>query len=272
MPKLSIITINLNNLEGLQKTMQSVFNQTFTDFEYIIIDGGSTDGSKELIEKQGNKLVYWISEKDKGIYNAMNKGIVKANGEYILFMNSGDYLYSDNTLKGVFERSNNEDIIYGDAMVDEGKGDRNHVWICPSNLTFRYFLTRTIHHTSALIKRALFAKWGRYNEDLKIMADWEFFIKAICLYQVSYKHVNQIISCFSQEGISSQSEYVPIKLQERQIVFNQYFKSFFSDFKETIEGKQIAEARLRLYKNSRLHKTVERLINLPLYKYLKRLS
>src|SRR5690348_17657794 len=109
MPKLSIITINLNNVKGLQKTMESVFAQTFTDYEYIIIDGGSTDGSVSEIKKHQNKLVYWISENDKGIYNAMNKGIVKANGEYILFMNSGDYLYTDNTIKEVFQKSNNED-------------------------------------------------------------------------------------------------------------------------------------------------------------------
>ncbi len=88
MLKLSIITINLNNLAGLQKTMQSVFEQTFTDYEYIVIDGGSTDGSKEYIEQHSDKLAYWVSEKDKGIYNAMNKGIIKAGGDYLLFLNS----------------------------------------------------------------------------------------------------------------------------------------------------------------------------------------
>ena len=103
MPQLSIITINYNNLAGLQKTFESVFNQTFQDFEYIVIDGGSTDGSKELIEQYHDKIDYWVSEPDSGIYNAMNKGIVRANGEYLQFLNSGDSLLGENILKNVFK-------------------------------------------------------------------------------------------------------------------------------------------------------------------------
>ena len=89
--KLSIITVNLNNLEGLKKTYESVVSQTFTDYEWLVIDGGSTDGSREFIEQHQDKFAYWCSEPDKGIYNAMNKGIVRAKGEYLNFMNSGDY-------------------------------------------------------------------------------------------------------------------------------------------------------------------------------------
>ena len=86
MPKLSIITINYNNLEGLKKTFESVFMQTYQDFEYIVIDGGSTDGSKEYIAENTDKINHWVSEPDKGVYHAMNKGIVKASGEYLLFI------------------------------------------------------------------------------------------------------------------------------------------------------------------------------------------
>ncbi len=96
MPKLSIITINYNNRSGLQKSMQSVFAQSFTDYEYIIIDGGSTDGSKELIEENSGRLAYWVSESDNGIYHAMNKGILKAKGELLIFLNSGDFYVSPN--------------------------------------------------------------------------------------------------------------------------------------------------------------------------------
>src|SRR5690606_22317295 len=110
--KLSIVTINLNNLVGLQKTMQSVFNQTFTDYEYIVIDGGSTDGSKEYIEKHTNKLVYWVSEKDGGVYEAMNKGIIKATGEYCNFLNSGDYFWNNSVLEKSLVH-NEVDIFYG---------------------------------------------------------------------------------------------------------------------------------------------------------------
>ncbi|MDR2910496.1 MAG: glycosyltransferase [Bacteroidales bacterium] len=94
--KLSIITINLNNVAGLQKTIESVVKQTFTDYEYIVIDGGSTDGSADIIKQHANKITYWVSEPDKGIYNAMNKGIRVAKGEYCLFLNSGDWLINSN--------------------------------------------------------------------------------------------------------------------------------------------------------------------------------
>ena len=94
--KLSVITINLNDAEGLQKTLRSVWErQSFTDFEHIVIDGASTDGSVEVIKKYADKLAYWVSEPDKGIYSAMNKGIVRARGEYLLFINSGDWLADD---------------------------------------------------------------------------------------------------------------------------------------------------------------------------------
>src|SRR5690242_21925905 len=96
--KLSIITVNFNNAAGLQRTMDSAFHQTFTDYEYVIIDGGSTDGSKDLIKNHANKLVYWVSEKDNGVYQAMNKGIVRAKGDYLLFLNSGDYLLHERIL------------------------------------------------------------------------------------------------------------------------------------------------------------------------------
>lgn len=270
MPKLSIITINLNNASGLQKTMESLFGQTFMDFEYIVIDGDSTDGSKALIQNNLHKLSYWVSEKDKGIYNAMNKGIVKATGEYILFMNSGDYLYSSNTLKDVFEHSNNEDIIYGDAMVDRGDV-QNEVKFFPANLTFKYFMNRTLHHTSAIIKTDLFNKHGLYNEGFKIMSDWEFFIKTICLYQASYKYINQIISCFNPDGISSQISSGQLKLDERAIVLNRYFGAFLPDYNEADENLNTAISRLRLYNSSRLHNMIEKFINLPLYKSLKKL-
>ena len=117
--KLSIITVNLNNLEGLKKTYESVVCQTFTDYEWIVIDGGSTDGSREFIEQHQDKFAYWCSEPDKGIYNAMNKGIMRAKGEYLNFMNSGDCFACKETLAGVFNKPRKEDILYGYRREEE---------------------------------------------------------------------------------------------------------------------------------------------------------
>jgi len=118
--KLSIITVNLNNKSGLQKTIDSVISQTYKDFEWIIIDGGSTDGSKELIEQYSQYITYWISEPDKGIYNAMNKGIVQAKGEYLQFLNSGDALYDKYVLDKILKATNiTSDIITGSIFSNK---------------------------------------------------------------------------------------------------------------------------------------------------------
>ena len=117
MPKISIITINYNNLEGLKRTMESVVNQTWREFEYIVIDGGSTDRSAAYIASQSENIDYWVSEPDNGIYNAMNKGIAKATGEYLLFLNSGDSFYDANVLQNVSNFFNNDlSIIYGNSV------------------------------------------------------------------------------------------------------------------------------------------------------------
>lgn len=123
--KLSIITVNLNNLEGLKKTYESVVSQTFTDYEWLVIDGGSTDGSREFIEQHQDKFVYWCSEPDKGIYNAMNKGIMRAKGEYLNFMNSGDCFACEETLLGVFGKLRTADILYGYVTEENINGRCN---------------------------------------------------------------------------------------------------------------------------------------------------
>ena len=121
--KLSIITVNLNTLEGLKRTYESIVSQTFKNYESLVIDGGSTDGSKEFIEQHQDKFSYWCSEPDKGIYNAMNKGIVRAKGEYLNFMNSGDCFASENTLTEVFCTPQTADILYGYMLVGTINGN-----------------------------------------------------------------------------------------------------------------------------------------------------
>lgn len=120
--KLSIITVNLNNLEGLKKTYDSVVCQTFTDYEWLVIDGGSTDGSREFIEQHQDKFAYWCSEPDKGIFNAMNKGIVRAKGEYLNFMNSGDCFACEETVAEVFGKNRTADILYGYSFYGSRDG------------------------------------------------------------------------------------------------------------------------------------------------------
>ena len=125
MTKLSIITINYNNADGLQKTIKSVISQTFKNFEYIIIDGHSSDKSIDVIKENENYFAYWCSEKDRGIYDAQNKGIQKAKGDYLLFLNSGDCLENEKVLEKVFALTPKEDLLYGELIFDFGRTTLN---------------------------------------------------------------------------------------------------------------------------------------------------
>jgi glycosyltransferase involved in cell wall biosynthesis len=222
MPLLSIITINLDDAAGLVKTIQSVVNQTYSDFEYIVIDGGSTDGSVELLKRYSKNITHAISEKDSGIYNAMNKGIRLAKGEYCLFLNSGDYLFADDVLEKIFDTDVAEDIVYGDMMIDYGN-NKMVIGKQPEKITFEFMVEATLWHPVSFIKRNLLSKTGGFNEKYKIVSDYEFFIKTIILEGVSTRHVPVIVSVFNTQGIGSSEAHDDIHQKERSQVLNEYF-------------------------------------------------
>lgn len=238
--KLSIITINYNNAEGLRRTLASVAAQTFRDFEHIIVDGGSTDGSVEVIREYEQSLasrlsplasnLKWLSEPDSGIYNAMNKGIKMTNGEYLLFLNSGDYLVDVDTLKNVFEDANDVDIIYGDRINVWKDGLERNRDSFPDHIT-GYFLYRgMISHQASFIKSDLFVKYGLYREDLKYGADWEFFLRTFLLYNCTYQHIYQNVVYFDCLGISSVAENNKEMWEERKRVFAETLPAFAEDY------------------------------------------
>lgn len=220
--KLSIITINYNNLKGLEKTIESVVSQTFNDFEYIIIDGGSTDGSKEFIEKSAAKFSYYVSEKDNGIYNAMNKGIVKATGEYVLFLNSGDWFIESSILKNSINYVTEADIVYADGYIEKGDGSRILIKI-PEAPGLKFFSKTSLFHPSSFIKKDLFEKFGLYNEENKIVSDWEFFIKTMLINKVSYQKIPFVISVIEENGISRNPDYAALLKDEIKITLAKYF-------------------------------------------------
>ena len=258
MLKLSIITINYNNRSGLEKTIDSVLKQSYTNFEYIVIDGNSTDGSKELIEKHGTQFSYWISEKDTGVYNAMNKGILKATGEYCLFLNSGDYLADPEILDQVFSLTFNEDIVYGDMLLEDPAANKT-VSTQPAILTFEHFISSTLWHPASFIKKSLFFKYGLYNEELKIVSDYDFFLKTIIVNHVTYKYIPLAISIYNVQGISSAKENEQIHLAERKKVLETYFPlSVIEAGKrlEALNGSKIITVYKWLQKHPRLLKMI----------------
>lgn len=206
--KLSIITINFNNRVGLQHTINSVLEQSFHDFEYIVIDGGSTDGSVEVVKKHSHKIDYWVSESDRGIYNAMNKGIVQAKGDYCIFMNSGDAFCASNTLANVLPYLDGTCIVNGDTKYPSGKYDSS-----PHEVTLSFFMLSTIIHQSTFIRTDLL-KNNNYDENYRIVSDWKFWLQELIVKGRSYKSVHIPISVFDEGGIGSTN----IKLHDEEMV------------------------------------------------------
>lgn len=206
--KLSIITINYNNCHGLKRTIKSVVEQTYRDFEWIVIDGGSSDGSKDLLEVNSDYFSYWCSEPDKGIYNAMNKGIRHSNGEYLLFLNSGDSLLNNNTLEKVAPFLESSDLCIADICYLD---DPLHIprFNIPTSASERDLIFQlvcfTFPHPSSFIKRRLFEVYGMYDENFKIVSDWTFFFKSVILGNATIKILPFVVSVFDTTGISSTS-------------------------------------------------------------------
>ena len=234
-PSLSIITINFNNRDGLQKTIESVISQSYTDFEWIVIDGGSTDGSLALIEQYAKHFAYWVSEPDKGIYNAMNKGIKQSLGDYLLFLNSGDRLCDKYVVEDFLKLSFKEDIVSGNIIIDDSIYD---VRFSPDEeeLSYSYMCEGTILHPSSFIKRELFLKYGDYDESLKIVSDWKFFFICLIQHSCSYRKWERCISSFNTGGISESPKGMILLQSERERVKAEilpYVYRSFSDLNRT---------------------------------------
>jgi glycosyltransferase involved in cell wall biosynthesis len=246
--KVGIITINYNNIEGLKKTVESITSQEYKEFEYIVIDGGSSDGSKEYLENNAHKFSYWISEKDKGIYNAMNKGILKSSAEYLLFINSGDELLTSQSISSALEHLN-QDLVYFDLKMFNVDGS-TVIKKFPEKLKFSYFIKGFLPHPATFIKRTLFDKIGLYNETNFISSDWEFFVKAVCKEQCSYKYINKLLSIFYNDGISSKPYNVTKIEREVNRVIDNNFSLFVEDYKrlETLELKMKHAQESRIIK------------------------
>ena len=254
--KLSIITINYNNASGLQKTMESVLSQTSRDFEYIVVDGASTDASRQVIsdlicdkrlvidEKQiasnerlvisnefpkGDTIIYgipfrWVSEPDNGIYHAMNKGIRMVKGEYIHFLNSGDWLVDNHVVEKMLGELNelitkeqqpdvfvgNKIMIRPDGKIRRGRNDKRPV----TGLTF---YRGTIEHTSAYIRRAMFDVVGMYDETLSIVSDWKWYFEAVLHHNAKVSYTDLYVTYFDNTGISSTNQQLD-KAERRQVL------------------------------------------------------
>lgn len=232
MKKLSIITVNLNDGNGLLKTINSVVSQTFGDYEFIIIDGNSSDTSVATIKEYSSNIDQWVSENDTGIYNAMNKGISLASGEYCLFLNSGDWLLNDTVLTDIFAEQSTADIIIGNIYFYNTLENKIESEACsPNMLRAISFFHGFLPHQASFIKRQLFTTIGLYNENYKIASDWLFFLEAFLEHNVSYQHYDGVVSYFNTDGISCGPNTNDLPKTERLKILKEKYPLFIDDFK-----------------------------------------
>lgn len=252
--KLSIITITYNNAEGLRKTLASVASQTFRDFEHIIVDGGSTDESVEIIREYtsangaqgggcqtGQKSqtgrtkecpkIRWISEKDKGIYDAQNKGIRLAHGEYCYFLNAGDTFCNEHVLELIFKPltfnlsplTSIPDILYGNEIIVDGNGQRVGIARGVANPSFVDLYNSCMKHQASFIKLELFERYGVYDDTMRMDADWDWFLRVIGFNDIKLEYRNIDIAYFETNGYSY--THPEVERQETEIILNRYMPS-----------------------------------------------
>ncbi len=231
--KVSIITIAYNNLEGLKNTYESIRRQTFRDYEWLVIDGGSTDGTKQYLEEHDSELAFWCSEPDKGVYNAQNKGTQHAKGEYCIYMNSGDSFYADDVLEKVFEEESDADVIYGSwqLIFEDGKKIEGNV---PEVADLAYFFDDNMCHQAMLIKReAVLAR--PYDESFPIYADWEEWL-ALYMQGKIFKRVDVLICNFMVGGLSTGDNASDELKEKRQADIKRINERYYAEpWRKTME-------------------------------------
>lgn len=213
----SVITINYNNKDGLRQTIDSIVGQTYDDYEFIIIDGGSTDGSVEVIKEYSSSVDYWVSEQDNGIFHAMNKGVAQAHGDYCVFINSGDCFYDGDVLYCFSKLDFLEDIIVGKVVSENKKMLFEPPMI---EISLYYLYSATVPHQGSFIRTQLL-KFFPYDENLRIVSDWKFFVQAIILNNCSLRYVDDYVTIFDMGGVSSTNP--ELMWEEKERVLHELF-------------------------------------------------
>ncbi len=226
MKKLTIITINFNHAEGLKRTIESIVNQTFTDYEWIVVDGGSKDGSKELIEQYKDHFAWWCSEPDKGVYNAMNKGITHATGEYINFMNSGDIFATSTILEEIFSKPRTADILYGIMKAQNVTKERMYIGNISPEMHWHKIYYLNIGHQAEFSKRKLYKK-RLFDETYKIYADWEWNVCMIAKNRCTTQFLNQVVALYEGDGFSDTNNKLAI--DELYLIREKYYSCLYDD-------------------------------------------
>jgi glycosyltransferase involved in cell wall biosynthesis len=218
---ISIITVCYNE-PNLEATCESIVAQTEQNFEWIVVDGGSDEKTQRIWQKYRHRINKFVSEKDSGIYNAMNKGIRLATGEYLLFLNAGDAFEDSEVINNVIKMKLDRNIVYGDVRP-VGRGDGKRIQTFPDFIERSYWIRHTICHNATFIKKSLFDKFGLYDETLRIVADGKKWLEFFLLRNCSYKHISLTVTKFDENGVSTDPKRRWLLMKEREIILKNYF-------------------------------------------------
>lgn len=247
----SVITVCYNEVGNIKKTLDSIVYQTFTDYELIVVDGGSTDGTKEIIEQYAQYLAWWCSEPDKGIYNAMNKGVTHATGEYVIFINAGDFLFDKKVLENVYKSGMKTDVIEGHTIRTDKMIRLKPIY---EDLFERLFADN-ISHQSSFTRRELLLKHP-FDEKYKIVADWKFWLETLIIENKTYSFIDLNVSCFDMNGISFTQ--IELRENEREQVCQELFPPHMTRLIHSYNrAYHLALVKYAVYLNEHSHKGYE---------------
>lgn len=244
-PSISVITPVLNNRRDIEACLDSVSMQTYSNKEHWIIDGGSTDGTLEIVKREAARHhhIKWISEPDTGIYEAMNKGINKAGGEWIYFLGSDDQVYNNTVFEEVFDTVDYKgyDLLYGNIILKENG------LILGEEISIQDLKWGCTHHQATFNKKSIFSKLGKYDTRFKVCADWAFMIKCLQEKEIKIKYINKIIAIYATEGFSNTRYQNNPRLSDK--AFNKDFFRLFENITLIERLRIIANDRLGYYRN-----------------------
>lgn len=231
MTAVSIITICFNEVEAIKHTCESIVAQSFADFEWIVVDGGSTDGTQDVLAAYRDRMTSYVSEPDRGIYHAMNKGLRRASGDYVLFLNGGDALIHADMLRDIFTTSQSADILYGDIELPPGKTlpDGTQPESLKGMHITRWLLTtpRSLHHQATFVRRTLYYRFGLHDDTYKYAADFEWFVRAFTTdKKLRWKNLNRVISIFDPHGASQNPANAPAIAAEARKALGLHIKTY----------------------------------------------
>ncbi len=219
--KLSIVIACKNSAKSVERTLESVARQTFSDFEIIVIDGASQDATLDILNKYREIITKIISEPDKGVFNAQNKGARLAGGDYLYFLNAEDALADKETLDRIFSRKPNEDFFYGDLLVESGLGIIRKP--TPKKLGKAFLYADSVPCQASFIKRELFERLGGFDERFILAADYDFFLKAVFEASASYSYLKIPVAYYNLEGMTADPANRKAFFRERALARTKYY-------------------------------------------------